>query len=388
MQSKATTLTALAADDGKIATKTHVWWDEKWETAGYTAGFMFRHWTRELKGLDDLGFALEKLSVQPGMFAIRGNVKAGAPETIQRTYKAEGSWIEDVDKMWLCIDIDGQPADPNRDHVEQAIALMPEWLQEADCIWRFSSSHGIKPANQLRLHLWYFLTRPVGNNALRHWARPLPIDGALYQPVQPHYTATPIFIGADDPVLRRLGYYRSTNREANPPIELLPSEAFVTWQENEAEQRAEERRQRHVAVMAVTPATRKTAWDDQKRYERIVREEVERIRHCPEGGRHDLIFHATKAVASLAGASHIAASARPELEAAACASLPPDRQDEAIRRVNEGWEAGLASPRALATMTSIDTIDEDFAALWPDEEMPNQPISFEDYIQWPKSGHA
>jgi hypothetical protein len=379
MQSKATTLTALAADDGKIATKTHVWWDDKWETAGYTAGFMFRHWTRELKGLDDLGFALEKLAVQPGMFAIRGNVKPGAPETIQRTYKAEGSWIEDVDKMWLCIDIDGQPADPNRDHVEQAISLMPEWLQDADCIWRFSSSHGIKPANQLRLHLWYFLTRPVGNNALRHWARPLPIDGALYQPVQPHYTATPIFIGADDPVLRRLGYHRSTNREANPPIELLPSEAFVTWQENEAEKRAEERRQRHVAVMAVTPSTRKTAWDDQKRYERIVRAEVDRIRQCPEGGRHDLIFHAVKAVASLAGASTIAAAAKPELEAAACACLPPDRQEEAIRRVNEGWQAGLASPRELQPMTNANAEDDKNDPFWADDEP--ETMLFEDFIR-------
>jgi len=339
----ATTLTALAADDGKIATKTHVWWDDKWETAGYTAGFMFRHWTRELKGLDDLGFALEKLSVQPGMFAIRGDVKPGAPKTIQRTYKAEGSWIEDVDKMWLCIDIDGQPASPDRDHVEQAIAMMPEWLQDADCIWRFSSSHGIKPANQLRLHLWYFLTRPVGNNALRHWARPLPIDGALYQPVQPHYTATPIFIGADDPVTKRLGYHRSTNREANPPIELLPSEAFVTWQENEAERRAEER----AASFIVRPPARCTSASRERGYRKIVDMELERLRGTKEGDRHDTIYHAAKALGSLAGDSQAARQARPELEAAAMSILPLDRHKEALRRVNEGWGAGLAKPRAL-----------------------------------------
>jgi hypothetical protein len=351
------TFTALAAGDGKIATKTHTLTDGKWETTGYTAGYTFRHSAKVLNGLDDLGAALEALSGKPGWFAIRGNVKPGAPDLIQRTYRNADSWIEDIDKMWLAIDIDGQPADPSRDHVEQAIALMPDWLQEADCVWRFSSSHGVKPANQLRLHLWYWLAGPIGNNALRHWARPLPIDGALYQPVQPHYTATPIFIAADDPVSSRLGYHRSTYRYASPYLKddpLLASPAFETYLKWESEDRAKEKEAKHKVMVSMTPATRRTSWDDQRRYERIVQEEVRKIETCPEGGRHDLIFHAAKSVASLANASPAFASAKPRLEAAALSNLPLARHKEGLRRVDEGWQAGLANQRTLMPLTNDD----------------------------------
>lgn len=350
------TITALGADDGKLATKTHVRIDDAWQTTGYTAGYMFRHIAKVLHGLDDLGAAIEKLGPQPGLFVIRGNVKAGAPQKIQRTYKAEDSWIEDVDKVWLCIDIDGQPAAPTRDHVEQAIALMPDWLQEADCVWRFSSSHGVKPANQLRLHLWYWLTRPVGNNALRAWARPLPIDGALYQPVQPHYTASPIFIGGDDPVTRRIGYHRSTNRAANPPMELLPSDGFSLWQQREAEARAKER----LARETMRPPTRSTSWDEDKRYQRIVGQELERLRGAGEGNRHASIYAVAKAVGSLSHASTVTATARGDIEETARAIMPANRQDEAARRVAEGWGDGTSAPRDLKPSQT----EQDDKAFW------------------------
>lgn len=382
-------MTALASADGRVATKTHRWTGEGWETSGYSAGYQFRHWTRELYGLDDLAGGLERLAAQPDIFVIRGNVKPGAPQKIQRTYKADDSWIEDVDKLWLAVDIDGQPASPDRDHVAQAIELLPGWLQEADCVYRYSSSHGIKPANQLRLHLWYWLCRPIGNNALRHWARQWPIDGALYQPVQPHYTATPIFVGANDPVSRRIGYHRSSKREAEPPWDepLLPSQGFESWERHEGERRREENAKRHVARMAVTPSTRKTPWDDQRRYERIVRAEIESVRTCPEGGRHDKIFFAARSVASFAAASSAAASAKRELEDAACASLPPSRHGEGIRRVDEGWRAGLASPRQLPPLVIDDDVDSTFAALWPDPEPTplTETMSYEEYRRW-KSG--
>ena len=379
------TITALGADDGKLATKTHVRIDDAWQTTGYTAGYMFRHFAKVLDGLDDLGASLEKLSSQPGLFVIRGNVKAGAPNKIQRTYKADGSWIEDVDKCWLCIDIDGQPASPDRDHVQQAIALMPDWLQEADCVWRFSSSHGVKPANQLRLHLWYWLVSPVGNNALRHWARPLPIDGALYQPVQPHYTASPIFVGADDPVARRIGYHRSTYRRATPNLlqdPLLASPEFERWVKWEAEDREKERVAQHNAFVSITPATRRTSWDDQRRHKRIVDQEVSRIATCREGGRHDLIFHAAKSVASLANASSDCASAKPQLEAAAIAVLPPSRHAEAIRRVDEGWRAGMANQRTLMPLCADDDLsDWGVAHQKPKLVVPPEGILLEDLLQ-------
>ena len=342
--SKSTILTALRSTSGNVATKTHRFVDGKWETTGYTAGKQFDHASKRLTGLDDLGASLEALAGQPQSFVIRGNVMPGVTGPIARTYKQADSRILDVDKSWLCVDIDGCPAKPNRDHIEQALELVPEWLRAADCVWQFSSSHGVKPADQIRLHLWFWLVGAPGNNALRHWARGLAyVDGALYQPVQPHYTASPIFVGCKDPIANRIGYRRSDHRAAWPPAELLPTEAFDTLQKWQAEDRQRER----MALEAVRPPTRLTSWDEDKRYRRIVDAELQRIRTTQEGGRHEVIYHAAKAVASLAHASSAAASARADVEAAACAIMPANRQDEARRRVAEGWAAGTANPRDL-----------------------------------------
>jgi hypothetical protein len=167
----------------------------------------------------------------------------------------------------------------------------------------------------------------------------------------------------------------------------LPSDGFDAWERHEGERRREENTLRHKAKMDITPPTRRTTWDDQRRYERIVREEIESVRTCPEGGRHDKIFFAAKSVASFAAASPAAAAAKRDLEDAACASLPASRHGEGIRRVEEGWQAGLASPRQLPPLQTQDTTDLDFAAVWPGD-MPEHAVPIEDYLPWLKSGRV
>ena len=56
------------------------------------------------------------------------------------------------------------------------------------------------------MHIWFWLAKPVPDSALKIWAADLNttagvtlIDPALFQHVQAHYTAAPIFDGVDDP---------------------------------------------------------------------------------------------------------------------------------------------------------------------------------------------
>ena len=67
----------------------------------------------------------------------------------------------------------------------------------------------------LSLHLWFFLNRPYSNAELKKYAKHVNemtgyklIDTALFTPVQPHYTAAPIFEGIRDPLPTRSGLWK------------------------------------------------------------------------------------------------------------------------------------------------------------------------------------
>lgn len=360
------TLTFLRSVDYRVLTKTHRRTDEGWETTQYEGGTWFIPFSGEVHTIDDLHEAVDAMSTIHEFFAIRGDIKPDAPHPIRRKYKDDGV-VLDVDKRWLCVDIDAQPANPDKCHIEQAIALLPEWLQLADCAWQFSSSHGFKPANQLRVHLWFMLSRPVGNNSLRAWAKPLPIDGALYTPVQPHYVGDPMVIGAPDPIGQRMGLRRSAMREAVPPVDLRTTDEHDDWtaKEQQARQHAE------LARIAVMPPARRATFNGESVYARIVGEEIDKIRNATEGGRHHQIYASAVSVAKFAAASPAAQGARPDLEQAALAILPKNRAKEALRVIGEGWAYGIANPKELlAPQASADEIDRWYAGDDQREEKP------------------
>ncbi len=366
MTDASTKMTLLRSTDYRVTTKTHRRQDDgTWQSTSYEAGTWFVPSYGQLASIDDIWEALDAMRTIPEWFVIRGDVIPNAPEQIRRTYKQADSHILDVDKRWLCIDIDGQPADPSRCHVEQAVKLLPDWLQVADCVWQFSASHGVKPSNQLRLHLWFWLARPVGNNALRAWAKPMPIDGALYQPVQPHYIGDPMFVNGHDPIKQRLGLRQADQREAVPPAELMTT---AEWDRHLTEKQ-EERIQRERLRLSLVPATRDTEFDLARRYQRIIGEELETLRRTGEGGRHHQIWKAAMSIAKFSAASDDCRKARPDLEAVAVAVLPDARRVEALRRVEEGWQFGLDHPEALVRPRDVLDVKA-ITDFWNGDEAP------------------
>ncbi len=126
-------------------------------------------------------------------------------------------WFEDCPRAWVMLDVDNyepltarplaEPAEAVAEFVDTC--LPPEFAGASYC-WQLSSSAG-KPGTEgvLKAHLWFWLETPATSAQLKAWAGDLgvPVDTALFNPVQIHYTAAPAFEpGVDDPVATRSGF--------------------------------------------------------------------------------------------------------------------------------------------------------------------------------------
>ncbi|TDY25758.1 AAA domain-containing protein [Paraburkholderia sp. BL6665CI2N2] len=119
----------------------------------------------------------------------------------------------------VLIDIDGyQPfeADPVTEPVESIeeyiLCCLPGAFASASYYWQLSSSAGhTKNQGVLKAHVWFWLEDPVTSASLRAWANAsrYTVDKALFDTIQVHYTADPIFEdGVADPVPVRHGFER------------------------------------------------------------------------------------------------------------------------------------------------------------------------------------
>ncbi|MDA9982671.1 hypothetical protein N9H39_08040 [Gammaproteobacteria bacterium] len=120
--------------------------------------------------------------------------------------------------QWICIDVDKMALPKEMDvnkHSEKVIRYiikkLPKYFHDVTCHWQFSASAGVFKNGTVSLHLWFWLSRPVSDHEAKEWAMSVKekesiIDISLYNPVQAHYTAAPIFKdGIDDPMAKRSG---------------------------------------------------------------------------------------------------------------------------------------------------------------------------------------
>ena len=175
----------------------------------------------EISCLTDLANLVQSLEGERKKFIIRGSLIDGrAPYGLRRLAKAKEdspSNFEEVDCQWCLLDIDevdipdsfidGQS--PPIDLIQHVTQLLPDAFKVSDCWYQFSSSMGIK-AGKIRVHLWYWLSKPVSNSNMGEWLRESPVDLRLFRTVQPHFTANPIFLdGAVDPWPNRSGMFNA-----------------------------------------------------------------------------------------------------------------------------------------------------------------------------------
>ncbi|MBV8548782.1 MAG: hypothetical protein JO126_04935 [Alphaproteobacteria bacterium] len=164
---------------------------------------------------------LQRLQTRPcsailrGMFCGWDNVQtfdpSAPPKRIRRTLgiftdQPLHAVMFDVDDFETTID---PTVNPQAACEEFARRCLPPEFQIASYFWRLSSSAGHPSKDRkLRAHIWFWLKNPATSGELKSWARrlKLQVDTKLFNPVQIHFTANPLFeSGVVDPVPCRSG---------------------------------------------------------------------------------------------------------------------------------------------------------------------------------------
>ncbi len=132
----------------------------------------------------------------------------------------------DLDKIPLPKRLRGNPTSSDvREHV---ISLLPQEFHDASYHWQLSSSAGFRGYDKVSFHLSFWLDRRVHDRDLKRWAEYEKkragyklIDPALFNDVQAHYTAAPIFEDVENPFPMRSGLVTKKSGEVKlllPPI--------------------------------------------------------------------------------------------------------------------------------------------------------------------------
>lgn len=157
---------------------------------------------------NELGAAIKKLASDKTAAVI-----TGSPKVTEKYVRRSKDYFEPFAHRWIMLDIDSVDDPKGRDPATLtavevaggAVSYLPEEFKRAKFWYHLSSSMGIKPG--IRVHLWYWLDRPVTDQEKKAWLSDYPVDKALFNAVQPHFTADPEFIGGVDPYPDRFGLY-------------------------------------------------------------------------------------------------------------------------------------------------------------------------------------
>ncbi len=244
-------VTILWTGPGKVATKQFAKMSRKSEitVAQYDAGYLFTAMKPiGINSIEELSAVLKFLEKQHRALVIRGApdsdeiigrpvTRTGSGEGIDfkgnfRTPEAGRHYIEiDVDKYGLPIGL--KLTSRNLQQIcEHLVQLLPPEFHSASFHWQLSSSAGVFNKIRVSIHLWFWLTSPVPDTALKSWAKHVNsaagislIDASLFQHVQAHYTAAPIFIGMPDPFPIRSGF--TTKKSGSVDLQLPSPDAAI-----------------------------------------------------------------------------------------------------------------------------------------------------------------
>jgi hypothetical protein len=198
---------------------------------GYDRARWFETMVIKVDGLEGLHALLARLDREQRRLVIRAALLLGIdPRRCRRLLHADRetgdpACFEDVPRVWVPFDFDSVEApactDP-RDGVDAGLFLrdrLPEPFRDAACLVQATSGCGIKPG--LRYRLWFILDRPLFGHEVAAWTASPHLDPATLRPVEPIYTARPVFVDMADPMPRRLWRLSGLTEAVEVP-EVLP----------------------------------------------------------------------------------------------------------------------------------------------------------------------
>jgi hypothetical protein len=222
----------------------------------------FRITRKPLNSFADLARVLAVIAKDPYCHIVNGQLIDGVdPDCARRTHvrrKDNQPSLELAPHYWLPMDIDDVEArdaegefdpvaDPER-AVRQVQSLLPAEFHDAECLWSLTSSAGFTEAGKddqgkfytvgsrptISMRLYWWLDRPMTSLEVKRWLRDYIkegatkknktdterriLDGAIYSPSQPIYTAAPMLEGVDDPVPLRFGICRGARQAVSPNV--------------------------------------------------------------------------------------------------------------------------------------------------------------------------
>ncbi|MGF9759774.1 hypothetical protein AAII07_31725 [Microvirga sp. 0TCS3.31] len=166
----------------------------------------------EFTSVEAIAAILTPLASRQDAVLLRGSLKPGLDASLEyrRQFRGEDAVLQDCHRSWLAVDVDDLPAP---DHIlrgslasqaEFVRHQLPSEFHEAACVFAPTAKTGLSQG--IRSRLWFMLTQPASNTSLRAWAKTVNddlgtklVDGALFNPAQPHYVGRPRFIGMRDP---------------------------------------------------------------------------------------------------------------------------------------------------------------------------------------------
>lgn len=240
---------------------------KRWTAAGalvpYASPKNFALRSVEVDGIRSLSRLLTDLAARSRDCVIRGRYQGvavqlannpGEPYERGKVLRRKNCF-EDQPLHSVLIDVDGY-APLTADPVAEPCAAIEEFIEcslplafrGVSYHWQLSSSAGHpKYAGVLKAHVWFWLAKPATSAALRAWARAINLeaDKALFDPIQVHYTAGPVFDpGVVDPVPVRQGFVEKCCDEVELDIEDVPAVERPS------------RQQRHLAALESDPVVR------------------------------------------------------------------------------------------------------------------------------------
>lgn len=195
--------------------------------------------------IHDLSTVLKFCEQNPNALIIRGEPVSDAVvgSWVRRTGSGEGANFTGnfrtppQGRHYLEIDVDKLPL-PKGWTLDQAniskiceyiVHQLPPEFHDASYHWQLSSSAGVFDNTKVSAHFWFWLAAPVSDAVLRKWAKHVNevagiklVDGALFQHVQAHFVAAPLFKGMADPFPVRSGLV--TKSIGSVDLQLPPTE--------------------------------------------------------------------------------------------------------------------------------------------------------------------
>ena len=226
----ADSITVLLCSEGFTASKRFVRGEDGIiQPIPYNAGKYFSVVVWPVSDIFTLSARLMAVEGLPMAFVIRGAPRnPPTSKTLIRRLK-ENFATPEAGRRWAMIDFDKitlpDGLDLTKDTsavIEHMVSILPPEFHDCSYHYQLSSSAGMGDPRKASAHVWFWLSEPWSDANLKVWANAVNnqagrtlIDTALFNDVQAHYTAAPIFEGVDNPFPVRSALVQKTNHSVS-----------------------------------------------------------------------------------------------------------------------------------------------------------------------------